>query len=222
MNNREFSQNMESIKRILNRYGFLQDHKYYKKKLSKDYLDYESIDDFKNTYNKIRERQDYHFLLNDDSIFILIFDEDPLFIKYIYYPFPYDYVTFNEFVERIYTYEMGPDPLIVYQNMLDDAPIIEPSRLIRYDYSETEYSLGKHSISHFHIGCEKQVVIPCSKILTPICFILFIIKQAYHSDWLLMINSIKFLKTFQNLKQNCDAIQDCFFKSEDQKELYLI
>jgi hypothetical protein len=231
MNSKEFSSSMEEVKNILNKYEFTKQIGNYKKPLLKDYPKYKKSEDFLDLYKSVMEDQEYHFLLFDNSFIRMEFEEKKSILKYIFCPFPYDYISYEEFLKE---YEkdiiqeeieekniLKKDPEFIYEQLLDEAPLKEPCYLIRYDYSEKEYDSGIHSVSHFHIGCANQIRITSSFLLTPLCFTMFIIKQIYHDSWLSLIKDTNFCMIYKRSKNNCKNIDSSFFNILDRSELFL-
>lgn len=222
MNAREFSIYKEEVKNLLNKHNLLKDSYFYKKPLSKKYVKYKKKDDFILFYNNSIQNFDYHFLLFDNSFIQLEFDDKKPYVRYLYCPFPYDFLTFEEFLTELENdnviYE---EPEFIYDQLLEKASLKEPCFLIRYDYEEL-YNSGIHSVSHIHIGCKHQIRITTSTMITPLCFIMFILKQIYIDKWPMFLRDNDFVTLYKRNKRNCDNIQDNFFNELDKSELYLL
>lgn len=221
MNFREFSISREEVKNLLNKHKLLKDSYFYKKPLSKKYIKYKKKDDFLLFYNSSIENFDYHFLLFDNSFIQLEFDEEKSFIRYLYCPFPFDFLTYEEFLIELENNNIFyEEPEFIYEQLLEKASLKEPCFLIRYDYEEL-YNSGTHSVSHFHIGCANQIKLTTSTMIAPLCFIMFILKQIYCDKWPLLLRDRDFVNLYKRNKRNCDNIKDCFFDILDKSELYL-
>ena len=107
------------------------------------------------------------------------------------------------------------------EQALSEAPQKDTFVLIRYDYSEREYSSGVHSVSHFHFGHSNSIRIPSSVIISPLLFILFVLKQVYSDLWKSLIEESNFHRIYKSSKSKCQNIRMCFFDEFDKKELYL-
>ena len=221
MNEREFSISREEVKNLLNKYKFLKDSYFYKKPLSNRYIKYKKKDDFILFYKNSIENFDYHFLLFDNSFLQLEFIEKDSFVRYLYCPFPYDFLTYEEFLEELDNDKIFyEEPEFIYDQLLEKAGLKEPCFLIRYDYEEI-YNPGIHSVSHFHIGCANQIMLTTSTMITPLCFIMFILKQIYFDKWPIMLKDKDFTDLYKRNKRNCDNINDCYFNELDKLELYV-
>ncbi|NQE52689.1 hypothetical protein C5S29_03780 [ANME-1 cluster archaeon GoMg3.2] len=117
--------------------------------------------------------------------------------------------------------EVGYGYKYKYEQALSEAPQKDTLVLIRYDYSEREYSPGVHSVSHFHFGHSNSIRIPSSVIITPLLFILFVLKQVYSDLWKSLIEESNFHRIYKSSKSKCQNIRICFFDDLDKNELYL-
>lgn len=56
--------------------------------------------------------------------------------------------------------------------------------LIRYENAPSQYRVFEHPCSHFHIGLHSENRWAVSRVLTPLAFTLWIVKQYYRDSWL--------------------------------------
>ena len=104
-------------------------------------------------------------------------------LSYGYLEFPYVGVSYNAFVV-----EMGGDVGEVdlreeyeeYRAQLPLRPHVTP---IRYDWSPALYREGAHPASHLHLGHETKVRLAVDALLTPVQFILFVLRHFYVDVW---------------------------------------
>jgi hypothetical protein len=124
---------------------------------------------------------------------------------------------FNCLLQRVEVFQNS----LEYEQALSEAPQKDTFVLIRYDYSEREYSSGVHSVSHFHFGHSNSIRIPSSVVITPLLFILFVLKQVYSDLWKSLIEESNFHRVYKSSKSKCRNIGMHFFDDLDKKELYL-
>ena len=55
--------------------------------------------------------------------------------------------------------------------------------LVRYENSPSQYRLFRHPCSHLHIGLHSENRWPLSRVLTPLAFSMWIVKQYYSESW---------------------------------------
>ncbi|MCK4397850.1 MAG: DUF2290 domain-containing protein [Methanophagales archaeon] len=226
MNYKDFNMSREHAKRLLSKSDLLKSADFYKKPISGEFIRVARVKDFFNAYLTALKNFDYHFLLFDESFLQLEYNRnstDNVTLRYAYYQFPYDFPTYKEYLmERDLSFnEMGYGYKYEYEQALSEAPQKDTFVLIRYDYSEREYSPGVHSVSHFHFGHSNSIRIPSSVIITPLLFTLFVLKQVYSDVWKLLIEESNFHRIYKSSKSKCQNIRMCFFDDLDKKELYL-
>ena len=226
MKYKDFNISREHAKRLLNKFDLLKSADFYQKPISCEFTRVTRGKDFLNVYLTALKNFDYHFLLFDESFLQLEYNRnstDNVTLRYAYYQFPYDFPTYKEYLmERDLSFnEMGYGYKYEYEQALSEAPQKDTFVLIRYDYSEREYSPGVHSVSHFHFGHSNSIRIPSSVIITPLLFILFVLKQVYSDRWKSLIEEPKFQRVYKSSKSQCPNIRMSFFDNLDKKELYL-
>lgn len=178
-------------------------------------------------YKEIIEKHDYDILLFDDAFFqfdYLINAEKELRIRYIYFPCPYDFPTYHE-----YLVAQGLDYRIVgetsreeYEQELSEAGFKSGQGYLRYEFSIEEYKSGEHPASHIHVGPNTEIRLPSSKIITPMAFVMFALKQVYFNKWVAWIKKKDFKDTYIACKKSCPEVSPAFFSREDQHELYFV
>ncbi|MDR2948535.1 MAG: DUF2290 domain-containing protein [Prevotella sp.] len=172
-------------------------------------------------YNTAIKNYDYEILLKDDSIFQFSltrysFIQNPCIIgtkedllSHIYGEnelLEFDDTNYNMLLNSI-----SEDELEQYRN---EQSINIEAHSIRYDIDEKNYKPLIHSYSHIHIGPNGNLRIPCSKELSPIAFVLFVIKHTYPD-----INEVIYKGYLPN-KGN--VLHPNFWNKEEEKELFLI
>ena len=78
---------------------------------------------------------------------------------------------FNEDIRTAFEHEKGAAPL---------RTSVTP---IRYEFKPDDYSAGLHPASHLHIGNRNSIRIACRRVLSPMSFVLFILRQGYPDVW---------------------------------------
>jgi len=226
MNYKDFNMSREQAKRLLNKFDLLKSADFYKKPISKEFIRVAREKDFFNAYLTALKNFDYHFLLFDESFLQFEYNRnstDNVTLRYAYYQFPYDFPTYKGYLmeSSLSFNEVGDTYKYEYEQALSEAPKKDAFVLIRYDYSEKEYSPGVHSVSHFHFGYSNSIRIPSSVIITPLLFMLFVLKQVYSNLWKSLIEDPKFQRVYKSSKFQCPNIRMSFFDNLDKKELYL-
>lgn len=211
---------------MLNKFKLLKNSNNLKKQISKNFLNICRKKDYITTYITALKSNDYHLLLYDDSFFqfeLSEYDQKPL-LRYSYYQNPFVFLTYEEYLKlkelefNIVGYEYEDE----YYQALIEAPKNETFLSIRYDYSEKEYRTGVHSVSHFHIGFRGSIRITSSISISPLLFVIFIVKNVYSKKWPSLIKDDNFLERYKKVKDKCENIEESFFQDLDKIELYLM
>lgn len=227
MNESKFHSSVEDARKLLNKFNLLKNSDFLNKPISEDFIRISRKENYITAYNTALQSNDYHLLLFDDSFiqFEFVNRSGKTLLRYSYYQFPFDFPTYEEYLKSKYLkefIEVGYEYKEEYDQALIEAPKKDTFLSIRYDYSEKEYVKGIHSVSHFHIGHGDSVRITSSIFITPMLFMIFIIKNVYSKKWPSLIKDKIFLEQFEKVKTKSERIEECFFNNVDKYELYLI
>lgn len=144
------------------------------------------------TYTSGLKNFDYDFLLADQSFFQFEFKNSPTSeIRYAFFQNPVDLIPYPEYVsQELEKYsiefsveEIGDSLLAEYDQYIAEQEIISNFSTIRYDLDNTNYQPLVHSVSHFHFGFQNHSRIPSCKILSPLSFVVMVIKNVYFESW---------------------------------------
>lgn len=194
------------------------------KKYSEEFRSSARKDNYAETYVIGAERDDYDYLLFDDSFFQFSFDENDgdFIIRMAFYP------TINKLTYEEFIYEMFGDlrkdvnmdefrTLFIdeYQQFLDEQEIntVTP---IRYDYNSSLYRKIVHSVSHLHFGFEENIRVPTNKVLHPRAFVKMILQYYYYDGWKRKVE----LEEWENSiieKSERNDIDGKYWTNDDQK-----
>ena len=176
---------------------------------------------------------DYEILIFDDSIFQFGLNDGVL--RYAFIQNPQVFLKKEDFISSIY----GPDELLElseeelvdlvnsvkegeYEQFLDEQDINLESHILRYDLDLKGYRPLVHAYSHIHIGLNSNLRLPCSKILTPLQFVIFSIKHTYYSEWKNAIFENETMESFlHNSKRKCIDVPNSHWIDKEKFELYL-
>jgi hypothetical protein len=178
------------------------------------------------------KNHDYEILLKDDSIFQFTWNENKL--RYAFIQNPTTYVSKDEFLAKIYTPEdllqlSDEDYIDLIENINDweyeqffiEQSLNLESNIIRYDLDSKGYLPLIHPYSHLHIGVNQNLRIPCSKILTPLKFVIFAIKNTYYDQWKDAFRTENFSQKVRDSKATCINVPPQYWQAEERFELFL-
>ena len=181
--------------------------------------------DYLETWKECYQNQYYDFQLNDNSLIQFRFESyKPLIFSFVYYQSPFTTMTYKEFiVSHGFEYNSIGDSLTQeYEQYLDSSDIKAYTLPIRYDYDQKLYNPGRHPVAHFHFGIDNNIRIGTKKILKPISFLLFILRQCYPDDWTNFLTLKESPVLLRNVRDSLGEIEGCFWTHCDNNEMYLV
>lgn len=187
--------------------------------------------DLKTIYQTAIDNNDYEILLDDDSIFQFSKDGDKL--RYVFIQSQSTYFSFQDFLLELFDEEDIPiDEQLLeemeieyaedYEQRRDEQKINLGAMYIRYDVDRNGYRPNLHSYAHMHIGLNNNFRLPSSIILTPLSFVLFVIKHVYITLWEIAINENIIDEQIFQFKRMCRNIPADLWQLQEQRELYII
>jgi hypothetical protein len=183
--------------------------------------------DYKLIYDTAINNFDYELLLMDDSIFQIQRLDNQKY-RYAFIQSTNEYISFDAFLEElnIEPDEFNGDEKLrnfieeSYEQRKNEQKMNGGASYIRYDTDRMGYKPNIHSYSHFHFGLNNQIRIPCSLILTPVSFVLFVIKQIYPAKWGKALRNGT-LSNLYNFKSYCTDVDKALWTNEEKRDLYI-
>lgn len=217
----KFKTELNEIEKVLKKIHLFEERNYYP---SKDFdpAEYRNKT-YKENWSTLISCNIYDFILSDNSILhFKIFNESAK-VSYNFFECPYRCSTYEEFLREseIHEEEEGRTFHDYYETYLNSCQLKESFTMIRYDYDVNSYLNGVHPASHIHIGFNNQVRIGIDKILSPLNFFSFILRQNYPSYWKLLIETDDWVNRYKSFKKSCNIIEDTYWKKLDKLEFYL-
>ncbi len=175
-------------------------------------------------WKKCYDEQVYDFRLADDSLIQFRGSFDPLELSYSYYECPYiPIVTLERFIEQE-RFARGEDA--DEYDLLRDYELLIPSLRdtvtpLRYDYASHMYKEGLHPAAHIHFGHRNEIRVGTKRVLKPLSFVLFLIRQCYPKKWKSFTQLEGTELLCRNVAQNLDLVQEIYLQHLDTWEMYL-
>lgn len=151
-------------------------------------------DNYWQIYRTGLENYDYDFLLTDQSY--IQFEcsqlEEEMIIRYAFFQNPLNFVSYEDFLSRFEITEEEAkevDLRAEYEQFLNEQSLSNQYTVMRYDYDQKGYRPLIHAVSHLHIGFNNNVRIPLNKVISPLRFLLFVLKHVYLNKWIEMCKS---------------------------------
>lgn len=185
------------------------------------HLDYSSI------WKKCFAESYFDYQLSDDSLIQFRVESfNPLCVSYVYYECPFvPSLPFPEFLRDFIEVEDWNSPhyrkqdFSDYYLMADKKEVVTP---IRYDFSPSLYRSGLHPASHIHFGFQSNIRVGTKKLLKPISFVLFILRQVYPDYWGKFTGLEIANHAVRNIREHLDDVHNDFWNELDNWEMSLL
>ena len=105
-----------------------------------------------------------------------------------------------------------------YVNSMELKSAVTP---IRYDYHSKDYRSGVHPASHFHFGFGSEIRVAARRVMNPISFVLFVLRQQYPEHWAALWTVQSFSNWRRNVRDNLEMVHSDYWCHGDEGELYL-
>jgi hypothetical protein len=177
---------------------------------------------YRAAWEKCAELGWYDFRLVDASL--LQFHREENHLSYSFLEAPLTALAFEDFAAE----SVGEEWSVLEEELRSDYELYLSSDLaersvtpVRYDYEPDLYRSGLHPAGHFHFGVNNHIRVCAAKILTPLSFVLFILRQFYPQKWEILLADEKSKRLFREVRSSLDAVSVVFFRESDFHELHL-
>lgn len=166
----------------------------------------------------------YDFQLTDNSLLqFRVPSFNPLEVSYAYYECPMECSTYDEFLREVgATYEDVHDELRPkYEDYVSTCSAKDVVTPIRYDFSPNLYRSGIHPASHIHFGHNSAIRVGTNKILRPLSFVLFILRQCYPNVWQAFLGHKDADNLCRNIREHLSDVPNDYWHNLDEREMRL-
>jgi len=163
-----------------------------------------------------------HFLLEDKSFFL--FSEENNKKSYSFYPCPLDIPTLRQFLaERGLSVSAKniQDHEEEYGLVLETANLRTHIAPIRYDEDSLAYRGCTHPTAHLHIGFDNEIRFAFRRHLTPLAFVLLVIRQHYPRNWDRLLPRAEELRISRKIRSELPLVEDPHWVEIDELQTYL-
>jgi hypothetical protein len=191
---------------------------------------------YRQVYEECVREYAYDFRLVDQALLLFTHaghNKDDGQLGFCYYESPVNVVAYRDFVAL----EFGISPIHPhfpkifaefgdglrpdyeqYVTSQDSKAVVTP---LRFDYRAEDYRPGIHPAAHLHFGYANQIRVGTRRVMNPLSFFLFILRQRYPEKWL----QFRTLKDFEHLSHNVrrklDLVHEDYWRAEDEHEASL-
>ena len=220
---------LEEVKSLLDKSGLLK-HAIMKHDRKRTVISrhIENVKQFKEFVDEVLLKNEYDFLLCDDSFFQFdrICSGEKIVYKYVFIQNPGIRIPFDEYCFKN-EIDLEDENIDYYKEIYDDDETEDTYKMLqfplylRYDVDEKGYVPNLHSYAHLHIGVVEDVRLSVSKILTPSTFVNLVLKMIYPDNWKNILSESKTNPDIYNFKRLCDDIPLNLWQSCEKKDIYL-
>lgn len=168
-----------------------------------------------------RSKEWFHIEMEDLSLFL--FTEGAK-RSYSYLQCPLDVPSYRLFLEQRgleYSTQNRRENLDDYSMLLDTADLRRHMTPMRYDLDPNGYKNGVHPLAHMHIGLGNNVRISLRKKMTPLAFVLFVMRQAYPGSWERLLQQKEVGNVQQKIRLDCSDVENYWWQEHDMLEHHL-
>lgn len=192
--------------------------------------DYSRSSDYKTIYQSLVDFRDYDIQLFDESLFQISFTNGDC--RMLFIQNPNDYLSFSEFLSNIFDIsEIDESELESlqyqfeheYEQCKDEMALNKSAVYIRYDVDSNGRINNEniHAYTHLHIDINNKIRIPVSIYLTPLAFVLFIIRHVYYDKWVDFVRNTVAFNKYIDFKQDCEPLPIGLWTLDEQKSLFI-
>ncbi len=111
--------------------------------------------------------------------------------------------------------------LELYAEAVETASFRRNVTPIRYDRDFGSYRSGVHPAAHLHIGLDNDIRLGLPREMTPLAFILFVIRQKYPDNWERVLNSNLASSLQRNVRSSLIPLPGQYWQEADLCEMSL-
>jgi hypothetical protein len=191
---------------------------------------------YRQVYEECIREYAYDFRLVDQALLLFTragHDEHDGQLGFCYYESPVNVVPYKDFValelgisptqpdcKKIlaeFGDELRPD-YEQYVTSQDSKTVVTP---LRFDYKAEDYRPGIHPAAHVHFGFANQIRVGTRRVMNPLSFVLFILRQRYPEKWVRFRKLKDSEQLCRNVRQELDLVHKDYWGDEDEREASL-
>ena len=213
----KFNASLNDVERLLGKIGFSPEREY-----SPDYASLPAsvrhltyVEQWRYFY---KERI-YDFKIFDSSLFQL----QPAPLSYSFIECPFEIPSFSAFASRTSGTQQEESATLRAEYELFISSLEQRATTpVRFDYDPKAYREGLHPAAHVHVGYRSNVRVATERLLSPMSFILLILRQCYPDHWAKLQGTAEIVDRRGEIRTNLTKIEPAFRRSGDFDEMYLV
>jgi len=180
---------------------------------------------YREQWEYFESRSLFDFQLTDGSL--LQFKDRPEHhtdLSFCFYESPLDVDDYSTFVTQTYDLtveDIGDQAREDYEAYLSTAQLKRAVVMLRYDHSPGLYREGCHPVSHLHIGHNNEIRLGTHRVMNPVSFALFVVRQVYPAHWQRFISASASGDWVKHVRESLPKIERVHLNLRDTWEAYL-
>lgn len=165
----------------------------------------------------------YHARLEDHSL--LIFDDSEPHPSYSYLHCPLEIETMRDFLGRTgrdYNFRNIREAQEEYEQIFETSAYRANVTPIRYDIDMHGYLSGSHPLGHLHIGLGNSIRLGVRRVLSPVAFSLFVMRQMYPESWKRLLGYAAHCRLPHLCRTGLPLVGVEHWQANDEIEAYLV
>lgn len=209
---------------------FKEDNRHQNYSYSDECKNYSRSDDYLTIYHSLVNNRDYDLQLRDESLLQFSYNDGECRMVFIQNPnlyIPFDVFLYECGFGRVESDELMEEYKGIlneeYSQYLSEMRLNSGAVYFRYDIDGRgrEGNENIHAYSHLHVGLNNNIRIPVGKELTPLAFVIFVVRHVYYDKWVEINKNGILLPYFETFKSQCGSIKSEKWSEFEKKDLYI-
>lgn len=183
--------------------------------------------DYASVWSKCYKEQLYDFVLVDFALIQFRYGAARTGVSFNYYETPFEALSYQDYLVNEIGFqpeeldEIGDSLRDDYEQALHDGDFKRAFTPVRYDYAPEDYTEGRHPAAHVHFGFGSNIRVCTVKLLRPLSFFLFVLRQHYPDQWVEFSNHADSAILVRQVREALDDVDEGFFQERDHWEMKL-
>jgi hypothetical protein len=191
---------------------------------------------YRDGYNLAIRELAYDFRLVDQALMLFTKDGSDLdkgSLSFSYAESPLAVISYTDFValeeevqpddpnyENALAY-WGDELRQEYEIYVNTLELREGFTPLRYDCKAEHYRSNAHPASHVHFGFLNDIRVATRRIMNPVSFTIFVLRQRYPAKWAEVIRWTDCSELCNEVRRNLEPVHSKYWCAHDERELYL-
>lgn len=221
-----FESQLNNVESILRQLELLKERNRFPRYHDLAMADFRRLD-YIAVWRKCYREQLYDFMLTDFALIQFRYSNVGEMTNFAFYEAPLETITYPDYLVNEIGFqpqeldEIGDSFRDDYEQALHDGDFKKAFTPFRYDYDPENYTEGHHPAAHVHIGFNSNIRICTVKLLRPLSFLLFVLRQHYPDKWIDFTSRTRAITLVRQVRDALDDVDSGFLRERDHWEMML-